>query len=95
MSREQRIEGTRVVVQMLRDMAHRRGVTLDEVNWLPDPAQEAPQQSSETYTLIVTAGQKLGRQTFPREDLEDAPRSEDARKRIGTLLRGLLAALLS
>ncbi len=55
MSQEQCIDGSRMIVQWVKDMAGRRGITLDEAHWLPDPAQEAPDESSERYTLVVVA----------------------------------------
>ncbi len=77
MSQEQCIDGSRMIVQLVKDMAGRRGITLDEAHWLPDPAQEAPDESSERYTLVFVAGQNLARQSFPRADLEGAPRSHE------------------
>ncbi len=50
MSQEQCIDGSRMVVQLVKDMAGRCGITL------PDPAQGAPDESSERYTLVVVAG---------------------------------------
>ena len=87
MSQEQCIDGSRVIVQLVKDMVGRRGIALVEANWLPNPAQEAPDESSEFYTLVVVAGQNLAQQRFPRVDLEGAHRSEAARKRIRALVR--------
>ncbi len=95
MSQEQCIDGSRMIVQWVKDMADRHGITLDEAHWLPDPAQEAPDESSELYTFVVVAGQNLARQSFPRADLEAAHRSKATRKRIRALVRDLLDARFS
>lgn len=95
MSQAQRIHGARVIVQLVKDMAGRRGMTLRDVIWLPDPAQELPHQSSDTYTLVVTAGPRQAQQRFTGADLEGAHRSEAVRKRIGALVRDPLGALFS
>lgn len=90
---EERSDGARMIVQIVKDIAGERGISLDEVNWSTDPTQEVPTQSSETYTLVVRASEKVERQVFPREDLEDAPRSERARRRVQTILKYLLREL--
>ncbi len=90
MSQEQRIDGSRMIVKWVKDMVGRRGITLDEAHWLPDPAQEAPDESSERYTLVCVVGQNLARQSFPRADLEAVHRSKATRKRIIALVRDLL-----
>lgn len=95
MSQGQRIDGARVIVESVREMARHRGINLRDVIWLPDPAKETPYQSSDTYTIAVTAGPKQAQQGFPQADLEGAHRSEAARKSIRALASDLLDALVS
>lgn len=95
MGREERTDGARLILQMVNGMAERRGIALGAVYWLPDPAKEAPEESSKVYTLVITAGTRQERQTFSREDLERAPVSEDTRTTIRDTLRDVVGGLLS
>jgi hypothetical protein len=92
-SRERRIAGAEMIVQMVRDLAAERGIALHEVTWAPDPAKEAEGHSSDTYTLVVTVGQKVAHEAFSPEDLEDTRGREQTQKRVRTTLEGVLERL--
>ncbi len=91
--REQRIAGAEAIVQIVRDIAVQRGISLHEANVLPDPTKESENHSSETYTLVVTASQKIAQEIFPRSDLENMPESTDIQHRVRTTLESVLERL--
>ncbi len=90
-----RTDGGRMILQMAKDMATKVNVKLDAVDWLSDPARQALHQSSDTYTLIANCGDRLERQVFLREDLEQAPANETTRNRLRTILKAFLTGLHS
>lgn len=85
-----RADGARLVVQSLANLAQRRGLVLDEVNWFTHPSEEV---ALGTYTLLVSAQEKREELVFLREELECLPHSTYTRTRIDRLLRWLVDAL--
>ncbi len=65
MSQEQCIDGSRMIVQWVKDMADRRGITLDEAHWLPDPAQEGTRRKQRALYLRGRGRPKPGAAELP------------------------------
>lgn len=87
---KKRTEGARLIVRSLDDLAHRRGLVLDEVTWFTHPSEDA---ALGTYTLLVSAQQQLEELVFRQEELECLPHSDYARRRIDGLLQWLVDEL--
>jgi hypothetical protein len=90
------VVGTRLIARMLKDMARERGLELDEVGWLDEPAaHESTGITSETYTLQVIARARRSEQIFLREDIEGVAESTQPRTRVEKILDALLTTLLA
>lgn len=81
-----RVAGARLIARMLRDLGRERGLVVDDVVWLPDPAN----RQAQAYVLTVTWGGRTGRQIFPRKYLDGVTESDVIRRRTMTALKSLL-----
>ena len=95
MSLNERIEGSKMIVQMTQDIAADYDLRLDELEWKPDPENESPNESSDDYNLTVKAGDRVESLDFSREKLESLPYDSGVREGVKEILTDLIEAMSS
>jgi hypothetical protein len=84
------VVGVRLIARMLRDLGRERGLVVDDVAWLPDPAN----RQAQAYVLTVTWGGRTRRQIFSHEYLDGVTESDVIRRRAITAVKSLLGTSL-
>ena len=93
MSQAAQVEGAKIIIQIVQDVASDHDMVLDDIEWAPDPINAA--KSCEFYSLRVRQGEKQEELEFPREKLESISSDKDAQQRAKEILTDFLEAMLS